>query len=239
MLRTNGRASSLKQVLKDQQLAERGLLRPAALVAETYNAILNRIRSLQIRPDERITIDELVRDLGVSQTPIREALSRLEAEGLVLKTHLVGYRTLAALTRAQVKQLFKLRILLEPYCAARGASRLTDEQKRALRELNDEMTVLAKARSADIVQFVRLDEELHSIVAEASGNAMVAEALSKSHAHVHITRLALRHPLDPEIMAEHSKIVSALNDGDPNFGERAMRSHITASRRRLLGSMAR
>jgi len=104
--------------------ADRALPRPRALVGEVYNAILDRITSLEIVPGARINMDTLARELGVSPTPVREALSRLEAEGLVLKTHLVGHRALPQLTREQVEQLFELRLLIEPAGAAMAARRL-------------------------------------------------------------------------------------------------------------------
>src|SRR4051812_27675941 len=65
--------------------------RHKGLVVDVYEAIFNKLMSLEISPGARITVDGLVRELGVSHTPIREALGRLEGEGLVVKTHLVGY----------------------------------------------------------------------------------------------------------------------------------------------------
>lgn len=66
--------------------------RPTSLAGDVYEAIFAQLMSLKIAPGARITVDSLVREFNVSQTPIREALGRLEGEGLVLKTHLIGYR---------------------------------------------------------------------------------------------------------------------------------------------------
>jgi len=65
--------------------------RHKGLADDVYGAIFNKLMSLEIAPGARITVDGLVRELEVSHTPIREALGRLEGEGLVVKTHLVGY----------------------------------------------------------------------------------------------------------------------------------------------------
>ena len=66
------------------------VIRPISVVEGVYDGIYHRLMSLEIAPGARIPIDVLSRDLGVSQTPVREALSRLEREGLVRKEHLVG-----------------------------------------------------------------------------------------------------------------------------------------------------
>ena len=75
--------------------------------------------ALRIAPGSRITVDNLVRELNVSQTPIREALGRLEGEGLVIKTHLIGYSAAPQISRRRFDELYELRLLLEPEAAAR------------------------------------------------------------------------------------------------------------------------
>src|SRR5918993_2685520 len=102
------------------------LRRPARLGDEVYNAIYSQLMSHKITPGGRISVDNLVRELGVSQTPIREALSRLEAQGLVVKTHLIGYSAADQLDRSRLEQLYELRLLLEPFAAAKAAVNMTD-----------------------------------------------------------------------------------------------------------------
>ena len=96
--------------------------------------------ALEIAPGARILIDALARELDVSQTPVREALSRLEREGLVRKAHLIGYSAAPQLSRKRFDDLFGFRLLLEPEgarLAARG------------RAIEDEVTaVLADALAA-------------------------------------------------------------------------------------------
>ena len=88
--------------------------RPISVVEGVYDSIYHRLMSLEIAPGARIPIDVLSRDLGVSQTPIREALSRLEREGLVRKEHLVGYSAAPQWTRKQFEDLYAFRLLVEP-----------------------------------------------------------------------------------------------------------------------------
>src|ERR1700704_3218819 len=94
------------------------------LADDVYGAIFNKLMSLDIAPGSRITVDGLVRELEVSHTPIREALGRLEGEGLVVKTHLVGYSASPPITRRHFEELYELRFLLEPDAAGRAAQQV-------------------------------------------------------------------------------------------------------------------
>jgi DNA-binding GntR family transcriptional regulator len=89
------------------------LKRHIRLGTEIYDLLFGQLMSLRLPPGSRITVDNLARELGVSQTPIREALGRLEMEGLVIKTHLVGYSAAPQLNRQQFEELYELRLLLE------------------------------------------------------------------------------------------------------------------------------
>ena len=102
---------------KPARSTTRLMKRSQGFVDEVYELIRADIMSLRIAPDTRISIDELARQIGVSQTPIREALSRLEAVGLVTKRHFAGYCSAPQITRQQLDELYELRLLLEPYAA--------------------------------------------------------------------------------------------------------------------------
>jgi DNA-binding transcriptional regulator YhcF (GntR family) len=114
--------------------AGRGKLRrPSGLVEDAYARIREDIMSLKVPPNTRISVDSLARELGVSQTPIREALSMLEAHGLVTKQRFIGYCTAPTLNRKQFEELFEVRLLVEPYAARRAAEKMSD---KALIELS-------------------------------------------------------------------------------------------------------
>src|SRR5882724_3390668 len=112
--------------------AERRLKRSQGFVEEVFGVIRADIMSLRIPPDARISIDRLARELGVSQTPIREALSMLEAIGLVTKRHFVGYCSAPQLNRKQLDELYEVRLLIEPYAARCAAKRMSDADIKQL-----------------------------------------------------------------------------------------------------------
>jgi len=218
---------------------ERAVARPQALVAEVYDAILDRITSVEIEPGAHINVDTLARELGVSHTPVREALSRLEAEGLVLKTHLIGHRAGPKLTRAQIGQLFELRLLVEPAGAAMAARNLTEASRASLARLHAEMGGTSGRSAPSYSEFARKDAELHATIAAASGNAFLADALAKLHTHVHIFRLVVHTRVTSEAIVEHADLLAALQRGDATTSRKAMREHILASRDRVLTLLPR
>ena len=98
------------------------------LADEVYDTLLGQLMSLRIEPGSRVTIDVLARELGVSQTPIRDALNRMEAEGLVVRVPHAGYRIPPQITRHRFEDMLEIRLLLEPAAARRSAERASPEQ---------------------------------------------------------------------------------------------------------------
>src|SRR5690349_6555289 len=94
-------------------IEEGQIVRPVGLAEEVYRRIRSDIMSLKLPPDTRVSVDSLARQLGVSQTPIREALSMLEANGLVSRKQFTGYCTPPRMDRAQLDELFEFRLLVE------------------------------------------------------------------------------------------------------------------------------
>jgi DNA-binding GntR family transcriptional regulator len=205
--------------------------RSQGIVDEVYELIRADIMSLRIPPDSRISIDELARKLGVSQTPIREALSRLEATGLVTKRHLFGYCCAPQLNRRQLDELYEMRLLLEPFAARCAAERMSAMQLDAVTRLTEAMEPGDSRRSYD--RFAVQDSELHDLIAEGSGNVLVRDALARLHTHLHIFRLRFHSEVTREASAEHARLMAALVGRKPGEAESAMREHIEKSYQRL------
>jgi DNA-binding GntR family transcriptional regulator len=213
--------------------------RHKGLADDVYGAIFNKLMSLEIAPGARITVDGLVRELEVSHTPIREALGRLEGEGLVVKTHLVGYSAAPQITRRHFEELYEMRLLLEPDAARRAARQVGEGTMRKLTETAERMRRLDSGRERlSYSSFARLDADLHDQILELAGNALVRETLSHLHTHFHIFRLMFHARVTEEALGEHETLLVALSSGDAEGAERAMREHIQRSRARLLLAFA-
>ena len=209
--------------------------RPVGLVEDVYGRIREDIMSLKVPPNTRISVDSLVRELGVSQTPIREALSMLEAHGLVTKQRFIGYCTAPTLNRKQFDDLFEIRLLIEPYAARRAAERMSDKSLIELCGLALEMNPDQATRSRALYeQFADQDAAFHDQIAHGSGNDLIADSLSRLHIHLHIFRLRFHREVTNEAFAEHTQVTKALQKRDPALAEASMRAHIEKSYQRLV-----
>lgn len=218
-----------------RERAATGLVkRPTRLGEEVYNVIYDQLVSRLIPPGGRISVDRLVRELGVSQTPIREALSRLEAQGLVVKTHLIGYSAADQMDADRLEQLYELRLLLEPFAAARAAEFMDDATIDSLNKLAADMLSCANDAPGEAYgRFAQLDTQFHDLIAAASRNELVQETLANLHIHVHLFRLFYHARVTADAIDEHRHLIDALARRDPTAAEAAMRAHLERSRQRF------
>ncbi|HVV28527.1 MAG TPA: GntR family transcriptional regulator [Rhizomicrobium sp.] len=207
-----------------RDMAERQIARPSGLAEEVYRRIRADIMSLKLPPDSRVSVDSLARELGVSQTPIREALSMLEANGLVSKKHFAGYQTAPRMDRAQLDALFEFRLLIEPHAARKAAGAMA-EADMALLESG------ARAPSHDA--FADMDTAFHKMIAEGAGNPLIADSLARLHIHIHIFRSCFKSEIAKEAVHEHDDVIAAIRSRDGDAAEAAMRRHIERSYGRL------
>ncbi|MBX3596790.1 MAG: GntR family transcriptional regulator [Rhizobiaceae bacterium] len=224
---------SQPETTADQHSA--GIVRPNSLADDVYEAIFQRLISLKIEPGARITVDNLVREFNVSHTPIREALGRLEGEGLVVKTHLIGYRAAPQITRRQFDELYELRLLLEPHGAAKAALAMNQSKAAVLRKATVAMRGIDRSdEHLRYSTFARQDALFHDRIMEFAGNEVIRSTISFQHAHFHIFRLMFHERVTEEALEEHEAILSALADADGERARNAMKIHIERSRDRLI-----
>lgn len=199
-----------------------------------YESVKALIMDHALAPGGRVTIDALARQLGVSPTPVREALARLESDGLVRKRPLAGYTTTPLLTRAEFEELFEMRMLLEPAAAQRAAGAgLGAADTARLREEADLPDPPPGATGyASFAGFTAQDARFHSLLAQRAGNRMLYESVVRLHAHLHLHRLDFPVAHYGISAVEHHRVVDAVAAGDPDLAAAAMRAHLTAARQR-------
>jgi len=201
--------------------------RPQRLADDVYDAILGQLMSLRIPPGGAINIDDLAREFGVSQTPIREALGHLEAYGLVTKIQFIGYTAAPQLNKNQFDELCELRLQLEPYLAGKAAEIIDDQGVAALESYASAMISPSfEDGGASYGQFVRQDAALHDRIAAAAGNGLMRETLAKLHVHLHLFRLPHHTKVTAEALDEHDEIIRGIAARDPKAASDAMRRHI-------------
>jgi DNA-binding GntR family transcriptional regulator len=233
-------------VVSDAAEADYSALLPArrALADDVYDAVQGLLMDQVIAPGARVSIDGIARRLNVSQTPVREALARLESEGLVVKQPLKGYTSAPLLDADGVRQLFEMRRLLEPEATRLAAERIGPDAVAELEALvadmhrSGEVTDTGDDRYRDYKDFMHSDAEFHRRIAEQSGNRLLVDAIVRLRAHQQNYRVYFRHGIAAETADEHEAILAALRRGDADAGDRAMRDHISRAYTRIAAGVA-
>ena len=186
---------------------------------EVYVVLQQAIMDGTIPPDERLNAGELARRFDVSPTPVREALARLEADRLVEKHALKGYRTTDLLAKQELIDLFELRLLLEPGSAARAAERRHDaDSADLLAEIEHGPICVGKPDAYSVL--AQHDVRLHDKIFRAARNETVRLAYARTHCHLHTFRLAYTGSYVSDTVDEHAAVDRMPSSaGDPAAAE--------------------
>ncbi|MEQ8291392.1 MAG: GntR family transcriptional regulator [Roseovarius sp.] len=182
------------------------------LAATAYTTLLDRIVRLDLPPGSLISENSLGREMGLSRTPVREALKRLEREYLVSIMPRRGIIVTEVDLRSQI-QLLEMRRGIEMRLLLRGTERASDGQRAEMKRLATEMEAAAGAN--DLKSYVRHDAEFDAIIEEACANRFLTQAMWPVHAlvrrywHTQVGTAGLREALD-----RHVRVVRAAADGD-------------------------
>ncbi|HUX04434.1 MAG TPA: GntR family transcriptional regulator [Acidimicrobiales bacterium] len=191
-----------------------------------YSTIRERILSGELAGGQRLREDELANMIGVSRTPVREALRSLAAEGLLHYERNRGVRV-ESWTLKDLEEVHGLRSLLEPYAASLAAtSGLLDFD--GLARLTHEMDEAVAKDRLDINLITEINNQFHDTIMEASGNHRL-RAVVNSIVQVPTVRrtFAQYTPEDLRRSADHHReLVEALRSGDPVWSESVMRAHM-------------
>lgn len=199
----------------------------SVLADDVYDILRDGLVTQRIAPGSRLNLDQLARELHVSNTPVRQALARLESEGLVEKEPFRGFAASRLLDSRTIAELYGYRLLIEPPTAARAARCRNDAQAAALEALCDPGTIdqLVEDESA-AGQLAQKDVDFHCDIARQAGNTVVVENLSQTLTRMTLYSLYGRHGAAAEAWQEHRAISTAISAGDPEGAATAMRAHL-------------
>lgn len=190
-----------------------------------YRRLLESIRRGDLPPGTRLRETDLAERLGLSRTPVREAIRQLEADGLV--THLPRQgATVRSLDYAEVIELYEMRMVLEGTAARLAARAASDVELAELGALN---AALAEAPSGPQAQ--ELNRQFHRTLLDAARNRFLVKSMSALQKTLMILGPSTLE--DPgraaEAVAEHGAVLAALNARDAGRAELAMRAHVEAA----------
>lgn len=179
------------------------------------------IANHRFQPGTRINVEELSRELGVSRTPLWEAVHRLEQEGLLVRVQNRGV-FIAELTLEQALDLYAVRMILEASAARLAAVRIGPEGLARMEEqLRNQETILA---TRDLIAYSRSDFEFHAVVYEACGNPYLRELLERTKAKMRPVNLHIEKILEG-LYRDHQQLLEALRAHDPDRAEQVFRAH--------------
>lgn len=193
----------------------------------------------RLRPGEWLRQERLAQEQGVSQMPVREALKRLAAEGLVEHVPYRGVRVVE-FTLADVEDLYACRVFVEGMTARYAATQITDDEIRELTDLHHRM--LRCVTPQELPEYRELNRRFHSLIFTASRRSYLIRSLGQLWA-AFPTMLWSNIPhaaqesapgRDEADAAEHEAIVKAIASRDPDAAEAAVRAHIEAAGKALL-----
>lgn len=204
-----------------------------------YSLLKEMIFGWKLEPGQKVNISSMARHFNVSAIPLREALSRLHSEKLVIFEPNKGYRVSEILTPVQMRELSEARLLLE-LRAVLNIIRLNTNTfgvADQLQQLNDAMKQVNTASSyKEILDFVHYDQQFHGTLMKAGGNAFLVEAYNGLHCHLHIARFYhVRGYVDQkDATDEHHEIIESIKTRDIYRAEEAISNHIRFVTKRLL-----
>jgi DNA-binding GntR family transcriptional regulator len=221
----------LEEVVRSTQAGKR-LAERTPIAADVHDALVDMFMNHHIDPGARLNIDALARSLGVSPTPVREALARMEAEGLVVKEQNRGYSVAPLIGLDELRAMMDFRLLLEPVAAAEAARRVTASEASALRAFARSGGAGRYDATANRLDMI-YDATFHDRVALLGGNRWTRESLARLRAHLHMYRLYHHAQQAAATRPEHVAIAEAIGKRDPDAAGEAMRTHLESAMRRL------
>jgi DNA-binding GntR family transcriptional regulator len=228
-------------------LAPDGRLSRKSLRDGVYDAILEMLLSDGLTPGQSLGIDTLARELGVSPSPVREALAQLEHTGMIKRTALRGYTVADLLSAEQMAELVAARAIVEVAAVPRIFP-VTNDLMVSLRKAHNahlaaaRRVLAASERSGGDVEwsaartYYEADQAFHLLLLQNCGNRYLLSMAQSLSYHLHRLRQELRrgHNDVNDATTEHSRILAAIEEGNPEAARQAMRAHLDAAGERAL-----
>ncbi len=204
------------------------------LVEEVHERLVAMVADGRLAPNTRLYQERLAQDLGVSRTPIREALLRLEREGLV-RTQPGGGIYVKALSEAEVAELYQVREILEPFAARLACERATPRDVAEVEAVHERIRRLPPT---DLARGFRLNHDLHTRLVRPCGNGLLLRFLEIVWAQASAVRIYAFYAQEAEraerMVKEHHMILTAFAGGRAEEVEELLRSHIQGAHHELV-----
>lgn len=190
-----------------------------------FYSLRDAILTGQLQPGERLMEIQLAEKLGVSRTPVREAIRKLELEGLAVMIPRKGAEV-AKITRKQLKDVLEVRRALEELAVQLACKRITPQEKGELEAVHEHVKLMVEQQN--LSEIVSADVQFHETIYKAADNERLLQMLHNLRQQMYRYRMEyLKNRANHEVMIEeHSAILKAIQECQLSDATKAMRLHI-------------
>ena len=190
-----------------------------------FNTLRQAILRGELKPGERLMEIQLANRLGVSRTPIREAIRKLELEGLVLMIPRKGAEV-AEITEKNMLDVLEVRRALEELAVKLACERITEEEIQELKDAADAFQKILSEK--DITKIAEADEAFHDVIFKSTGNDRLIQLLNSLREQMYRYRLEYlkREEYHPQLLEEHQQIIDRITRKDQSEAAELIDRHI-------------
>ncbi len=201
-----------------------------------FGNLRERIITGELQPGQRLMEIQLSNEMGVSRTPVREAIRKLHAEGLVIMNARKG-AIVAPINAQDLQELLEIRKALETLACRLATRRATKEDIEKLKEINGRMADAVEC--GDVIDITERDVEFHELITKTAGNSHLTEMLDHIKEHIFRFRFEfIRELTDRNVLVEeHEKILAAISDGRPVDAADEVDNHIEHQEKYILQAL--
>ncbi|WP_027894255.1 GntR family transcriptional regulator [Calidithermus chliarophilus] len=206
------------------------MLPPNERVVDTVRETLREaILEGRLAPGQKLSVPELARQMGVSRSPVREAILQLVGEGLAVERTRRGV-VVANLSARDLGEIYEVREVLEALAVRLAAQRARPEQLRAMRDVLERQRQAVESRDPQL--YSQTNQQLHTLISQSSGNPRLQRILALLFGEMQLAFRTLSNNPAHTMRGhqEHRRIVEALEARDSGAAEAAMRRHLASTR---------
>ncbi|SPT79349.1 GntR family transcriptional regulator [Niallia circulans] len=211
-------------VLKDKLRPIQNSLVELNLPEQAYQVVRHAIRELTLAPGVMLLERELANVLDMSRTPIREALVRLQTEGLLTLVPRRGF-AIAPIDKKDLAEIYEVAEVLDGLACEAAAKKVTSQDINTLNQLLEEQ--INAISNSDVFTWAELDDQFHKYIAEIVGNRRLLQTIQSTEDHLYRARLYTvdKRPIPHQSVLEHRGIIISMQIGDALAARTLMQSH--------------
>lgn len=181
---------------------------------QAYEYIRDRILSGELERGTKLVEERLAEEMGISRTPVRDSIRKLEQEGLIKQKRVVNP------TDMDLRDLFQVRMLLEGFAAAHCATYMKDEDLQKLKRC------VEIGRTGELEEVMAANKEFHDIIVGATNNPVMIDIIDRMQSIIYLFRKTVVLHKRPLLIEEHDDIYQAILQHQPEKAEQLMKAHL-------------